>query len=240
MRNSDDVDGDSVPLFWQRANMVWGAIRDDHRSVSREERQFANEAMRKKERFEKFLASRGKRYQDCRAENYKATCDQQQAAKNELAKYCRDPQSITNGRNIVLYGPSGSGKDHLLVAAARVVHYRLGIVPTWHNGVEMAKRWRDSVRDWESGDSFDDDLRDAEVLYISDPLPPTGVLSEFLQEKWFDLVDYRYRNQLPIWCSLNVADGDEAELRLSVPIVDRLRDGALCVHCNWPSYRGAK
>jgi hypothetical protein len=52
-------------------------------------------------------------------------------------------------------------------------------------------------------------------------------------------VDYRYSHRKPIWLTLNVADGAEAELRMGAQTVDRLRDGALVLFCNWPSYRKA-
>jgi len=240
MANSD-VGGGVVDSSYGSQVRALQQREEDGEKLSYAERQELRLHNSRFERFQKFLESRGKRYQDCSSKNYLITCDDQRAATIRLGEYCRDPESITKGRNVVLFGPSGSGKDHLLVALAKRVFWMTGTVPCWFNGTDMAKRWRDSVREWDySASSFDDDLRDAEVLYISDPLPPTGALTEYLQEKWFDLVDYRYRNQLPIWVSLNVADGDEAELRLGVPIVDRLRDGALCIHCNWPSHRGAR
>ncbi len=36
---------------------------------------------------------------------------------------------------------------------------------------------------------------------------------------------------------MNVSSGEEAEKRIGAQIVDRLRDGALSIVCNWPSHR---
>ena len=39
--------------------------------------------------------------------------------------------------------------------------------------------------------------------------------------------------------TLNVADGAEAEARMVAQVVDRLRNDALILFCNWPNYREA-
>lgn len=225
-------------FFGSRAKMIWAQLESDANNVSRDDRQFAKFAREQQQRYRKFVESRGKRYRSCTFSKYEIREPQQSTVVAALQQYAEQPDSIDSGKNIILFGPSGTGKDHLLMATAWELNYASGVVPSWFNGVEVSKRWRDSVREWEdSHSSFDGELRTCEILYVSDPLPPSGVLSEFLQERWFELIDYRYRNQLPVWMTLNVVDGAEAEQRMGTPIVDRLRDGALALHCNWPSYR---
>ena len=80
----------------------------------------------------------------------------------------------------------------------------------------------------------------ADVLYVSDLVPPTGALNERQQAELFRIVDYRYSNLKSIFLTLNVAKAQEAEGRLGAQSVDRLRDNALVIHCNWASKRSNK
>lgn len=75
------------------------------------------------------------------------------------------------------------------------------------------------------------------ILYLSDPIPPVGSLTPFQATTLFSIIDARYRDKLPTWSSLNVADGGEAAQRLGSAIADRLRDGAISLSCSWPSFR---
>jgi hypothetical protein len=53
----------------------------------------------------------------------------------------------------------------------------------------------------------------------------------------FRAIDARYRDYRPTWVTINVGGGDEAEDRMGMQLVDRLRDRAVSIHCNWPSHR---
>lgn len=78
-----------------------------------------------------------------------------------------------------------------------------------------------------------------DLLYISDPLPPTGTLSEFQMSSMFRILDARYSHKKATVVTINVADGNEMDLRMGVQNGDRLRDGALAIKCNWQSFRKA-
>ena len=77
------------------------------------------------------------------------------------------------------------------------------------------------------------------VLVLDDPLPPNGRLSDYQSAMLYRVVDGRYRNLKPTFVSMNVSGPAEADARLSAPVVDRLRHDALCLVCDWPSYRQA-
>jgi DNA replication protein DnaC len=195
-------------------------------------------------RVDKLKSDRGRRYEGCNFDNYRIQNVEQQKAVDALKAYVADPSNVTNGKNVILYGPKGTGKDHLLMALSREVARKVGVCPLWFNGVDLhdilrAEAFNDTSRGRRWMFSNDDDERGTPVLWISDPLPPTGVLSEFQQTAMFGMIDHRYSAMLPTWLSINVADGDEASSRMGSQTVDRLRHDALVIHCNWPSHRTA-
>jgi DNA replication protein DnaC len=188
----------------------------------------------------KFVRNRGSRYEPCTFESFIAETKEQAAVVDSLIQYSKDSKDlITKGKNVLLIGSKGTGKDHLLCALAKRCFMESGNVPSWENGIDLLEQFHRAslqANAW----CISDRLEESDILYISDPLPPTGTLSESKQAAMFRLVDYRYSHRKPIWMTLNVADGAEAELRMGAQTVDRLRDGALVLFCNWSSYRKAE
>ncbi len=75
------------------------------------------------------------------------------------------------------------------------------------------------------------------VLIVSAPMPPKSDASAYNADVLFRIFDRRYRAMKSTWLTMNVADGEEAERRFASAIVDRFRDGSLCLECNWSSHR---
>lgn len=184
----------------------------------------------------------GPRYADCSLENFKVSgssdCQQRQTAIiKTLSSYSAEINDrIKSGIGIAMFGAVGTGKDHLLSALlySAVV---AGRSVEWRDGMRFAAEFRDLINSDESEWRVLGDLINADVLAISDPIPPTGGLSPFIREKLFAVVDQRYRAKRPTWLTLNVANRAEAEDRLSAQIVDRITDGGLCLSFDWPSHR---
>jgi DNA replication protein DnaC len=143
---------------------------------------------------------------------------------------------VAAGENLILFGPSGGGKDHLVIAMLRLA-IRSGHSVCWVNGMDLYGQMRDRI----GGDTTEADviakLSRPEILAISDPLPEGGALSAYQQQSMFRIVDRRYRDMRPTWVTVNTAGGAEFADRSGQAIHDRLRHGALCLACNWPSYR---
>lgn len=209
-----------------------------------EDAELINRLGRVRGQMAKLNRDRGRRYAECSFDNFEAGTDAQRQIVDQLKSYVRDAASIA-GTNVVLFGPKGTGKDHLLRALATASAYFHGIVPLWRQGVDLHENLRrEAFRDegrskLTLGDDPHDDEETTDVLWISDPLPPSGGLTEYQQAKLFGLIDRRYSDLRPTWITMNVADGSEAESRMGAQVVDRLRDGALVLNCNWPSYRKA-
>lgn len=149
------------------------------------------------------------------------------AAVKDYAKNLQE--HIKKGTNILIFGPPGTGKDHLLTALAKLCAAN-GTYVTLIRGSDLL---REASETPERIDTF----KKTRILYIQDPLPPIGGLTPTQSSILFEIVDYRWQRNLPIWCSLNVTGSEEAENRLGAATIDRLSDGALVLQTNWPSYR---
>ena len=75
------------------------------------------------------------------------------------------------------------------------------------------------------------------ILGISDPTPPRAELSDYEISCLRDIIDRRYSNCLSTWITTNVVSSDEANTRLTGPLLSRLADRAVEVRCDWPCYR---
>ncbi len=148
-------------------------------------------------------------------------------------------ERYTSGQSVLFFGPPGTGKDHLMVAMMRAaVNFHLSVA--WNDGSQMFGEFRDNMRGGVSEEKLLDRYTTADILAISDPVPPFGGLTPYQSGMFFRIVDRRYRDRRPTWITINCKDRKEAEDRLGVSIVDRLGENAMALPCDWPSYRRRK
>lgn len=191
-----------------------------------------------------FMQARGIRYRDCRLHNFDVGADEftegRQTAVRQLLEFCTSiAERVGRGQNLLIYGPKGTGKDHLLAACSRAAIAAFQNV-VWVNGAELLQRFAEAATT--KGECLADimaELSAPDVLYISDPLPPVGALNQSQATTLFKLLDWRYRQRKAVWASVNVKGAAELEERMTGQNADRLRDGAMAIKCNWPSYRKA-
>lgn len=143
-------------------------------------------------------------------------------------------EMVAMGRGILLLGSKGTGKDHILVSLARAAIFKFGIRVTWHNGPDLAAKFRNRMND---SDALIKKLIDPKVLYISDAIPQQGALTSIVADSYHRVIDARISRGKPTWVSLNAADQKQANELMGGPIVDRLGCNALVMHCRWPSER---
>lgn len=187
------------------------------------------------------VRSAGKRYANCRLDNFEADSEAQTAALAALRGYAGQmPDRVKAGQGLLLFGTSGTGKDHLLIGLAYEAIYRHGYRVARVSGPELFRSVRDTFDGRASEASAIGVYQSAPILILSDPVPPRGSLTDWQASLLYDVVDARYADARPTWCSINVATAREANERLTPAIVDRLRDGALVIRCDWPSWRKAK
>ena len=170
----------------------------------------------------------GARYQGCRLTNFEATYDAQRDVLDKLRVFAANLGVSEQGqRGLLLYGPVGTGKDHLLVGTLRVASLVHHWTFAWWNGLDLFALVRDRMDQHKPEAELVDMLAYPDVLALSDPVPPTGTARQFNVDLLFRVIDRRYRESKPTWVTINVAGKDEAEAKLSAPILDRFRHGAL-------------
>lgn len=247
------------PVIAETAVPISEALRQRFEAIppidhEREERQRADEARRdaaaRKVRWDELVKEIGCRYDDCRVSTFERYHPAQAESLRKVADYCANmPANVTEGVPVLLFGPCGTGKDHLLAAMMHAAIVNFGLSVAWRNGLDLYGEIRDRMDIPEKRESsLIKELSGPAVLAISDPLPPTvelsrqqtGGLSDFMAAFLLRVVDSRYRQRKPTWMTMNVASDDDAKKRIGVALVDRLSERALALHCDWPSYRGRK
>jgi len=220
----------------------------------------------------------GRKYVESTLGNYQCSVPNQSKAIWALENYADNLlHKLEVGTNIILHGPSGTGKDHMLIGLAKKILLQAGeskrirgfchkiistgiktvehfeiyrndpVVPEriffsvhvhWENGMDLYGDMRDIIDNrYQTEDRFIAGMTLPDILILSDPLPPRGSITDFQSQVLFRILDTRYRQCKPTWVTLNVRGAAEGDERLGPQLVDRLRDGALSIHCDWPSYR---
>jgi DNA replication protein DnaC len=189
---------------------------------------------------ERSIARIGRRYRECRLSNFSThgTAEEvasQKAAVASVWEFCETLNTqVEAGRNVVLFGPPGTGKDHILAAMLRVAAIA-EIDFCWTNGIDLFSQVRDAIDTETKERVLIRQWCDPAILAISDPVPPWGPLTQWQASILFQIVDRRYRDCKPVWITGNFAD--DASDRLGAQVVDRLKHDALVISCQWSSWR---
>jgi DNA replication protein DnaC len=191
------------------------------------------------------LRAIGRRYVECTLENYMIDTtlqpvdqDRQQRAVREIRGFVDElPTQIDAGRNLILFGTVGTGKDHLMAVACKAAAAADKTV-RWRNASDV---FTDAKATWgKRGESVDDilkPLQQADILALSDPIPAVGDIDAHEIRWLLSLIDKRYRDMKPTWVTLNAKDGADARRALSHQVIDRLQHNALVIDMKWNSYR---
>lgn len=185
----------------------------------------------------------GRRYVRCTFANF-STGPKEPAKKQAALEACRDYVENFSahreaGRSLIIVGPKGTGKDHLLTATIREIAIRLktpGKV-VFRDGLRLFSEFRAAFGTAVTEDAIVEKYIAPRLLAISDPLPPRGTLSEHEQRMALRIIDGRYRESFPLAVTINAVNRDEISERLGAQACDRLFDCAVVVRCVWESYR---
>jgi DNA replication protein DnaC len=232
---------DFDPRVFDRSYAQWKQREDADFADEGWRREFFSESWREFQRrtrwWSAFKWSRGSRYECATLQNFSPKGVNAADVLAKLQRYIDDlPHELQLGNGVLLFGPTGTGKDHLLSAIAREAILKYGEEVCHYSGLELFGELRSAIPE-DRDEGLIVKLQRADVLYLSDPSAAGIELTQFQLASLFRVIDKRYSHRRPMWLSMNVVDGYEAEARFGVPIVDRLRETCLTLHCNWPSWR---
>jgi len=191
--------------------------------------------------YDRMVAIFGKRHAVCELNNYDVGNDKYTASRkamlSSIVDYCKNlTENVANGRNVILIGNVGTGKDHM---AASIVRCGLPLKFTAASvrGSVLAAEMRACQTD-KSGTNYPLKYAERDILILSDAEPRhNGEGSEFEQKAFLELVDQRYRDIKPTIITSNVKEVGDIAKAIGLRALDRLRENCIVVKSWWPSYR---
>jgi DNA replication protein DnaC len=178
------------------------------------------------------------RYERTLLKSYELYDAAQESVIRDVAHFLRElPARIEAMSGLIFYGPSRTGKDHLL--AAMLYHaVRCGYSARWFYCQEFYSAFRDGMRFGAGEQALINLWTRPQVLGISDPLPINNDPSSWNLQQLTRLIETRYRQEKPTWMTVNAVTEKELRDRLTDPLFNRLTDpdGSLVLGCFWQPY----
>jgi DNA replication protein DnaC len=183
------------------------------------------------------VQARGARYAQCTLTNFACPTDAQAQAVERLVGYCRKAkENASDGVGVFLFGASGTGKDHLAMGVAKAFIYATSKPVVWISGAMLFEKLRDSFDGKKSESEVLGRYASASLLWLSDPIPVKGELTQYQAEALYRLVDERYNQRRPVLVTANIGPGG-ADAAMGPAIARRLRESTIQVHCNWDQFK---
>lgn len=179
----------------------------------------------------------GHRYADARIQDMEIYNPNQKTAIETLTEFGQHmPDRIGTGAGLILYGKPGTGKDHILAALLRGAVRSYGFTAAFRDGMALFAETRAAIST-NSEEDLRRELCRPQILAISDPIPPVGELTDYQAAFIRDIIDRRYRRCLSTWVTTNIDTREGLIASLTLPVFERLREGATVVFFDWESYR---
>ena len=169
--------------------------------------------------------------------NYQVLDDEHSSRRRQaldlVVKYARNVKD-TNGRNLILIGSVGTGKDHLAIATLRAA-MSFGMTARYVSGIGLINICRQHFR--EHSEEVPPDWQSVDLLVISDIEPTPYKISDFEERCLYSLMNYRYMQMLPTVVTTNIPKRSALADLIGERTVDRLFGDAVVVPMIWPSFR---
>jgi DNA replication protein DnaC len=176
------------------------------------------------------------RYVACTLDNFEIYDEQQNRVLDQAREFL---EQLDAPPSCILWGPPGTGKDHILAAFIRQA-LDDGHHVEWLSGPELFGSVMDEISSNRVNERISYLVHKVDVLAISDPCVGLDALSQAKTLWLYQIVDGRYNLMKPTWISINASSAAEAAHDIGASTVDRLRHDAHVFACEWESYRGRK
>jgi len=144
------------------------------------------------------------------------TNDKQREAVGRLSSFASGlPEGVD--RNLMLVGPSGTGKDHLLAGCVRKAIIAGVSSVGWTSGPKLYSGLRCMMAENRSENDVISPLTSCRLLVFSDLAMTT--LTDYQREIVYRIIDDRYNNRRPTWISANVTNRQAFEEAAGTQIV---------------------
>lgn len=169
--------------------------------------------------------------------NYEIYDAAQRPVVDRLLRFAADmPRLLSGGGGLILFGQKGTGKDHLVSALLKLALVKHRFKAEWYDGGDLRNKLADAACQGTIAE-LEQQLLCSHILAISDPVPPKGELTAPILWRLRDVIDRRYRKMKSTWITTNVDRPEDAEMVLTGPVLDRIKEGSGQVFCDWPSHR---
>lgn len=190
---------------------------------------------------ERFLRDVGKRYADTTLRTFRIGTDKyrvlRKAALDKAVQYLTSAKTtILAGKNLILFGSVGTGKDHIAISIAKACCTR-GVSARFITGQDLIAGAERAKRNGQ--ETIEPGIRNCRVLVLSDPLPNATTPRADEAKHLIQVIDHRYRHMLATIVTVNAVDEKDVKDSLRGPLGDRLLGEATIVEMRWPSCRSS-
>ena len=186
------------------------------------------------------IGRRGHRYAACTLDSFKPTCAAAEKILKTLQDYASEmPERLRMGESVILTGPAGTGKDHLLMGLMRCAIEPHMYSVDWRDGGWMYQEIKSAIKDNRTYELIDR-FCEPQILTLSDPTPDGDELTAYENRILRNIIEKRYSKSLVTWITTNVSSTDESDESFGATVADRLRHNSLVLQCDWQSYRATR
>jgi DNA replication protein DnaC len=176
------------------------------------------------------------RFSDAGIKNYEADTAEKMLVVRNVSEYLKRLRiDIKTAGNLVLSGPTGTGKTHLACAILRTMAYsrfRSRYITSAQMVNELFATWNNKSK---SEDQVIENYASYDVLLI-DEMGLNDNRSEYAQSYLASVIDARSLVKRPTIITSNLLE-DSLEKTIGDRPFDRLCENSLFLECNWESYR---
>lgn len=191
--------------------------------------------------FRSLSQKRGRRYVECTLNSFNVNVDEQRNVVDQLKQFAKDMPTLLHKGNggVILLGPPGTGKDHLLMGLMREAILTHGFSVTWVDGLRLFSMIKSAIKTDDVEDMLKEYVR-VQVLAISDPVPPRDELTAYELAILRDLIERRYSQAMATWVTTNVQTKEDAVRLFTSAVLGRLLDGSTQLFCGWSNHRSPR